>query len=272
MAEESLSIIVEQSLKSESLLELKDAKKTILYEPIFAVIKLITGDVIGSVESIVKGITDYKEREFFRKYAIYLFELVDTTQEERHKFCQEVQEKADDTSGNVILGIVDRLDNINKETILGKLTLAKIHGFISIEDFFRLCSLLERIPYVDLKELPRYKEPFYDENGDTELLYSTGALVLHTLDSNGSSKYILSLLGEKFILWGLGIHIEIEREQGTNVSLNNMLYADIDEIVDEKIKESRPKFENDTLYFPDGTKSGKMEDDDLYLYDLARGK
>ena len=72
MAEESLSIIVEQSLKSESLLELKDAKKTILYEPIFAVIKLITGDVIGSVESIVKGITDYKEREFFRKYVIYL--------------------------------------------------------------------------------------------------------------------------------------------------------------------------------------------------------
>jgi len=26
------------------------------------------------------------------------------------------------------------------------------------KDFFRLCSKLERIPYVDLKELPRYKE------------------------------------------------------------------------------------------------------------------
>ena len=100
-----------------------------------------------------------------------MYELVDTTPDERHKFCKEIQERAEDFSGNVILGMVDKLDNINKETILARLTIAKIHEFISIEDFVRLCSMLKRILYIDLKELPRYKEPFYDESGNTLLLY-----------------------------------------------------------------------------------------------------
>ena len=145
------------------------------------------------------------------------------------------------------------------------MTIAKIHEFISIEDFFRLCSMLERIPYIDLKELPRYKEPFYDESGDTELLYSTGALILQTLDANGTNKYILSVLGEKLLLWGFGINLDMERERGTNVELNYATNDDIDEIVNEKIKASRPHYKNGTLYFPDGTKSGEMEDDGQFF-------
>ena len=70
--------------------------------------------------------------------------------------------------------------------------------------------MLERIPYVDLKELPRYKEPFYDDSGDTELLYATGVLELQTIDSDGSNKYILSKLGEKLLLFGCQINLEME--------------------------------------------------------------
>ena len=80
------------------------------------------------------------------------------------------------------------------------------------------------------------------------------------------------MLGEKLLLWGFGINLEMEREQGTNVALNYATNDDIDEIFNEKIKASRPQFRDGTLYFPDGTKSGEMEDDGQYLYDLARGK
>ena len=272
MTTESLSKIVEQSLNSVSLQDIKDARKRPIKDQIFALLKLVTGDVEGAAESEMQAITDYKESEFFRKYTCYLYELVDTIPKDRHKFCQEIQEKAEDFSGNVILGIVDRLDNINKERILARLTIAKMHKFISIEDFFRLCSMLERIPSIDLKELPRYKEPFYDESGDTELLYATGALILQTLDANGSNKYILSVMGEKLLRWGLAINLEIEREEGMNVELNYATNNDIDEIINEKIEASRPQFKDGRLFFPDGTKSGKMEDDGQYLYDLARGK
>ena len=92
-------------------------------------------------------------------------------------------------------------------------------------------SLLERIPYVDLKELPRYKDPYYDEAGDTELLFATGALEMHTIDSKGNSnKYILSRLGELLLRWGLGINIEMEHGKGTNVELDRATQEDIDEI------------------------------------------
>lgn len=273
MTAESLSIIVEQSLNSISLQDIKDAKKNPIKDQVFALLKVVAGDVLGAAESEMQAISDYKESEFFRKYACYLCELVETTPDDRYKFCQEIQDKAEDYSGNVILGMVDSLDNINKQSILAQLTIAKVHGAISIEDFFRLHSLLERIPWVDLKELPKYKDPYYDEDGDTELLFATGALEMNIIDTKGSSnKYILSRLGEMLLRWGLGIHLELEHGKGTNVELDVVTAQDIDEITDEKIKASRPLFKDDTLFFPEGTKSGEMEDDGQYLYDLARGK
>ena len=130
--------------------------------------------------------------------------------------------------------MVDRLDNINKETVFAKLTVARIHGTISVEDFFRLHSLLERIPYVDLKLLPRYKDPFYDESGDTELLFATGALEIETIDTKGEpNKYILSRLGASLLRWGFNIHLDLEHGKGTNVELNIGDDSDIEAIFDQ---------------------------------------
>ena len=68
------------------------------------------------------------------------------------------------------------------------------------------------------------------------------------------------------------LHVELDHGKGTNVELDVVTAEDIDEVTDKKIKASRPKYKDGTLYFPDGTKSGELEDDDQYLYDLARGK
>ena len=247
MTEESLSKIVEQSLNSVDLKKLEEVKDGSTKEKTFALLKLLSGDVVGAVESEMQAITDYKEGEFFRKYVRFLYELVDTTVEERHQFIEEVHEKAEDYSGNVIFGIVDRMDNINKEQILARLTVAKIHSWISIEEFFRLSSMLERIPYVDLKLLPKYKEPYYDESGDTELLYATGVLEIHTIDYNGSNKYILSILGEKLLLFGCGVKLDMKRGKGTNVELPTMTEEDVHEIVNGAIEKAGPTFEGETL-------------------------
>ena len=271
MTAESLSKIVEHSLNSVSLQDIKDAKKKPIKDQILALLKLVTGDVLGAIESEAQAISDYKESEFFRKYTCYLYELVDTTPDERHRFCQEIQEKAEDYSGNVILGMVDRLDNINKQSILAQLTIARVHGSISIEDFFRLHSLLERIPWVDLNELPKYKDPFYDEGGDTELLFATGALEMIIIDAKGgSNKYILSRLGEMLLRWGFGIHLELEHGKGTNVELDAITAEDIDVITDEKIKASRPRYKDGSLYFPEGTISEGIEDDGDSLNDIEK--
>lgn len=238
MTADDLSNIIAESIDSVDLDKLKNEKSGSVKDLVLAILKLCTKDYIGAGESAVQAIkdfVDYKESEFFRKYFRFLYELADTTPEQRHKFCEEVQEKAEDFSGNVIMGIVDRMDNIHKEKILARLTIAKINGWITIEEFFRLSSMLERIPYVDLKMLPKYKEPYYDESGDTELLFATGSLNQHTIDANGPSKYVLSTLGEKLLCFGLGIKVDMEREQGTNIEIGTGSDEDIEEIFNEKI-------------------------------------
>ena len=231
MKVDTLSNIVEQSLKRVSIEQLAAIKTGALKDKILAIFKLLCEDYLGAAESEIQAFVGYQESEFFRKYATYLLGLVDTSPEERHKFAEEIEKKAEDSAGNVISGMVARLDNINKETVFAKLSVARIHGAISTEDFFRVYSLLERIPYVDLKQLPRYKEPFYDESGDTELLFATGALEIETIDSKGgSNKYKLSRLGELLLRWGFNIHVELEHGKGTNVELNRATQEDIDEI------------------------------------------
>lgn len=273
MTVDTLSNIVEQSLNSITIDKLEATKADTMKEQILALVKLLCKDYLGAAESELKVILNYKEGEFFRKYACYLLGLIDTSVEERHQFSEEIQQKAEDGAGNVIINMVDRLDNINKETVFAKLSVARIHNFISVEDFFRLHSLLERIPYVDLKLLPQYKDPYYDESGDTELLFATGALEIETIDTKGeSNKYKLSRLGELLLRWGFNIHLELEHGKGTNVELYLGDDSDINAIFDQKIKDAQPRFENDTLYFPDGTKSGKLEDYGQFLNDVAKGK
>ncbi|MBO5631160.1 MAG: hypothetical protein J5965_18990 [Aeriscardovia sp.] len=263
MTAESLSNIVEQSLNSIDLEKLKAMKGASAKDVLLAVMKLVSKDYAGAAETTIQTIADYREGEFFRKYCRYLLDLAETTPEQRHQFSQEIQDKAEDFSGNVICGMVDRLDNINKETVFARLSVARIHGFISIDDFFRLHSLLERIPYVDLKELPKYKEPFYDESGDTELLIATGALVIHTIDANESNKYVLSALGEKLLLWGCGVNIEMKRERGTNIEVDTATDEDIKEMFNQQLAEAQRKQEE---------KEYIESDRAMFDYDVLRGK
>lgn len=247
MEVENISEVVSGLIVNPDLDKLSPLKgKEFWKKQLKAALNLIP-EVGGALAQELQNYEDYKLSEFFRKFTTFILELTDVSVDERVKFSEEVQEKAKDMSGNVILGMVDRLDNINKQKILASLTKARIHGFISIEDYFRLSSMLERIPYVDLTLLPHYKEPYYDESGDSELLYATGALEVHTIDYNGSNKYLLSILGEKLLLFGCGIKLDMKREKGTNIALNTATKEDIDEIVDRKVEKAVPKVVDEAL-------------------------
>ena len=235
MTQESMSTIVEKSLKSSQLAKLNIVKGKFVKDAILTLLGIASCDFVGTADSIAnvsQSVMDYKEEEFFRKFIYYIFELKEFSAEKRVKFSEEIQLKAKDASGNVVLGMVDRLDIINKEKFLANLTKARIHGFISIEDFFRLSSLLERIPFVDLEHLTNYKEGYYDESGDTELLFATGALQMASIDEDDGNKYVLSLLGEKLMMYGLQEPVKVIRAKGTGipVSLESISEKDIEEM------------------------------------------
>ena len=230
--------IVDNLLNSPDLDKLKPIKMgTIWTEQLKALINIIPG-IGGAVAQEIQVIKDYKAAEFFRKFTAYILDLSDTTLEERAKFSKEIEETAQDYPGNVLLGMIDRLDNINKQSILANLTKARINEWISIEDYFRLSSMLERIPYVDLKLLPLYIDNYYDETGDTELLYATGALNLSILDPNDGNKYVLSQLGTKLLYYGMGIDLDVERRKGPEIALETISEEDIKQIIkSDKIQE-----------------------------------
>lgn len=217
MEAENISDVVSELIVNPELSKLSPLKGKVFWKnQLKAALNLIPC-VGGALSQELQNYEDYKLNEFFRKFTSFILELSDVSVEDRVTFSEEVQKKAEDLSGNVILGMVDRLDNINKEKILANLTKARIHGFISIEDFFRLSTMLERISYVDMALLPRYKNPYYDESGDSELLYATGALMLASIDEKEGNKYILSILGEKMMTWGTQNSIEVKRSSGTQV-------------------------------------------------------
>lgn len=227
MTEESIARIVGQLIVEPDLDKIKMKDSSYWKGQLKAAVNLVSGAVAEELQQYY----DYKDDEFFRKFTAYLLEMKETTANERHKLAEEIQQMADDYAGNVIFCMVDRLDNIRKQQIFARLSIARIHGMISIADFFRLHSLLERIPYVDLKSLQQYKEPFYDDSGDTELLFASGALELKTIDSKGGpNKYILSRLGEALLRWGLCVPLELEHGKGTNVELDTVTAEDFDEI------------------------------------------
>lgn len=238
MSPNEIPIIVDNLLNSPDLDKLKPIKTgKIWVEQLKALINIIPG-IGGAAAQEIQVIEDYKTAEFFRKFTTYILDLSDTTLEERAKFSKEIEDAAQDYPGNVLLGMIDRLDNINKQNILANLTKARINEHISIEDYFRLSSMLERIPYVDLKLLPLYKDSYYDETGDTELLYATGALNLSVLDPNDGNKYVLSQLGTKLLYYGMGIGLDVERGKGPEIALNTISEEDIKQIImRDKIQE-----------------------------------
>lgn len=239
MKKSELAVIVSNTINSPDLNKLEPMKKAgnQWTGQLKAIVNLLPcgGFLAQELQNITDAIEDYKAAEFFRKFTVFVTEISDTTEEERVKFSKEVEKASKDYSGNVILGLIDRLDNINKQNILANLTRARIHDNISIEDYFRISSMLERIPYVDIEHLVNYAGRYYDDNGDSELLFATGALRLAEINANDHSRYVLSRLGEKLLQYGVGIELSVEREVGTAVSPDTMTEEDIKKMFEDKL-------------------------------------
>ena len=195
-------------------------KKDLAKEVGFKLLNLIpsVGSILAEAPELYQG---YRENEFFRKLCKVLLEIKDVKEPERQRFLQEVEDKAKDFSGNVLMNMIDRLDNINKGTVLANLIQARTDDKISIDDFFRLVSILERIPYTDLDKLIAFNEPYYDASGVTELLNATGAIDVCIIDSNPDSnnQYELTSLGRMLVQYGLKIDVANTLHNGTTAQM-----------------------------------------------------
>jgi hypothetical protein len=235
------------------------------FSAIVSAIPVVGGALSVEIQSVRDSAADYQAYEFFRKFTCFICELGELSDKQRAEFVTEVERVANDASGNVIMGLVDRLDNINKEKILANLVIAKGKGEISIEDFFRLSSMLERIPYVDLAKLELYNQDYYDDEGDSELLFATGALQQSVIDAEEGNKYVLSKLGRKLLRFGLGLEVADMQPIGTKVA--SLEWGNMSEA------EPIPEKEIENLFERQSAKQIYKESDQaMFDYDAIRGK
>ena len=167
----NLPIIVKEVLESKDLKDIKriDVRNETKDAVIGALnyIPVIGGGIAAEIQQIKNARQSFLEIDFYRKFLALIYGIQDLQPKDIAAFLKEVSEKAQDNSGNVITNLINRIDNVNKAEILANLVRAKTENRITIHDFFRLSSMLERIPYIDLNELKKYQNPYYDESGDT---------------------------------------------------------------------------------------------------------
>lgn len=182
---------------------LDTAREKGLYEevPLF-------GGVIRLTRKAVDTYAAFNSYRFCKKAYTFLVNTKDINRDDFNKLIQEYSEFTNEDGYELLLSVIDRIDNINKAEILGNLFKAKVEGNITIEDYVRLCSTLQQVPYVDLRYLPSYiKER--EEGRDSFSLLASGLIVQTTIDANGPSMYQLNDNGVLMTKNGLDVDVEV---------------------------------------------------------------
>lgn len=219
---DNLPVVVKDILESTDLKKIKKVDlKNISKEVLIGTFNAIpyVGGVVASYLQIVRSNREtFLEMEFYRKLLALIYGIKELKSKDIKSFMDEVENNAKDFSGSVITHLVNKIDNVNKASILANLIKSRVNNEISIHDFFRLSSMLDRIPYIDLNELEKYQKAYYDDSGDTELLYATGALKLDTIDAQEENLYILSELGRKLLKYGMLRSANVDNHGGSFVN------------------------------------------------------
>lgn len=178
--------------------------------------------ILGILNGIFKVTKNFQMRRLYKKMILFLYGLSDFSQGDKEKFLHEYTEANQEKGAEVLLAVIDKIDNANKITTLCNLMRAKINGEISIDNFVRLCQVIERLPYVDFKNLVKYKVD-YSELGTDDVLYSSGVIYNSVIDANGGDKYKLNYMGKLLLRYGMNVSTDLDAP--SSVSMPNAITA-----------------------------------------------
>ncbi|WP_316762357.1 hypothetical protein [Pedobacter aquatilis] len=144
--------------------------------------------LIGTLVSLYKIGGSLKERNEFKKIAVFLNQLSDIPIEQRIAFQKKLEEKDQyrESTFEKVLLLLSRLDETQKAELVGNLFKLYILEVISKEKFLRLSGIVERILLYDLLALHyrestfnrdwEGKQPYSLHNASTSSLFSLGLM------------------------------------------------------------------------------------------------
>lgn len=148
--------------------------------------------------SLYKNIT---ESFFTKKLLKFLFELKDIPQANREKFIVELESKNEtNKAGEKLLITLNRLNDVDKATIIGKLLKQTILGKITFDNFKRLTHIIHNT-YLEDMELLKDNEYLRNINDDIKSnLYQVGLLNQSIKDNREQEEYKFKQSGRREII------------------------------------------------------------------------
>jgi len=110
---------------------------------------------VGSIYSIGKGIVNISDRLLLKKLMLFIYEIKDLEPEEREKQIQKIQtsSKYKSSIGEKLLMIIDKTNDSEKSSLIGKLFLHCLKNEIDYNEFIRCTDIINNIDVVLLKEI-----------------------------------------------------------------------------------------------------------------------
>lgn len=154
--------------------------------------------VVGTFFNLYNLSQNISNSFFTKKILKFLFELSSISNKERLNFIEQLDNENESAKiGEKLLIIVNKLDDVDKATILGRLFKLTIERKIEMQTFMRLSYMVDRAYLEDLKVL-RNNE--YLENIDNDIkhnLSQVGILNQTIKDSRDHEEYVYKATGKR---------------------------------------------------------------------------
>lgn len=158
--------------------------------------------LLNTLHSVVKAGIDVRERLFINKVLKFLFELKDIPVNKRENFMLQLQDSGQQAkAGENIIAILDKLDDSDKATFIGKLFRACITGKFEITVFLRLSYIVNNAFLEDLLILKNsfradgYVATYHLSEHNADRLYRIG-LASAKIIPDSVSTHMRARLGE----------------------------------------------------------------------------
>lgn len=162
---------------------------------------------IGTAVGLYRAAMSIKDRFFVKKVLLFLAELHKTKQEDRERFSAQLANDAGSRrkAGEAVVLLLDRLDDLGKPEIIGRIYIARLQERISYEEMRRYCMIVERSFLPDLIALSGQRSGSHVESIAAPYLEALGLVTVTgedfgTIDGIGAKTWHeISSLGERFL-------------------------------------------------------------------------
>ncbi len=190
--EYSLEVSVLDSVGKENLSGILENVAELTLDNILENDELKQIPVFGTLVKVVKLGSSIRDRLFARKLLTFLREVSSTPHAKRTAFVNKLSSKGNKhRSGEAILLLLERLDDMTKPAIVGKIVCSAILGEIDDETFLRLTAIVDRCYITDLLQLPNSEKDKGIDLDVAESLASAG-LLQRSIEAD-----VLGLRGQK---------------------------------------------------------------------------